>query len=481
MTTPIYNDSIEQLLDLIENTRYENLPAEALDSAKVFFLDTVGVACAGRLAPRMDAMLRAATQWDNIDSASNQGITVWNTGQRASAPVAALLNGYQCHALEYDSVYEPGVVLPTPPIFSALMLQAERMAQAGRAPSGKALMTAFVVALEVSCTLGLASKNAMFFFRPSTTGVFSALAAMASLSPLPREQLRYAFGIAYSQMCGTMQAHEEGSMMLAMQMGFAARNAVQAYDMARLGITAPVNILDGRFGFFRNFETENTLPDALKQIGKPWKVTLLSHKPFPSGRVTHGSLYTLRQLQEELGLQRDTVAQDVKRITVQLSPLGMRLVGRPIISNPPPNYARLCVPYVAACELLFGSVDPRSFLPDKLASHAIENLAKKVHTVEVPHPNPNAFYPQHLTLELTDGRVVERPIPHAWGHPLLPMSVQAREDKFRLCWRLTKGTDPLTEAAMEIMIDWLKDLQNANSCGPLLTLLLNIHSAGPKH
>ena len=53
-------------------------------------------------------------------------------------------------------------------------------------------------------------------------------------------------------MCGTMQAHEEGSMMLAMQMGFAARNAVQAYDLAELGITAPVNILDGRFGFFRN-------------------------------------------------------------------------------------------------------------------------------------------------------------------------------------------------------------------------------------
>ena len=36
---------------------------------------------------------------------------------------------------------------------------------------------------------------------------------------LPREQLGYAFGIGYSQMCGPMQAHEEGSMMLAMQMG----------------------------------------------------------------------------------------------------------------------------------------------------------------------------------------------------------------------------------------------------------------------
>lgn len=110
-------------------------------------------------------------------------------------------------------------------------------------------------------------------------------------------------------------------MMLAMQMGFAARNAVQAYDLAALGLTAPVNILDGRCGFFRNFEADNILPHALAHIGKPWKVTQLSHKRFPSGRVTHGSLYTLRQLQAELGLKRGTIAQDLKRITVQLPPL----------------------------------------------------------------------------------------------------------------------------------------------------------------
>ena len=473
-TTPHYTDSIEHLLDLIENTRYEDLPAPALAAAKVFFLDTVGVACAGKLAPRMQAMMAAAAKWD---VGNDQGVAVWNTGKRASAPVAALLNGYQCHALEYDCVYEPGVILPTPPIFSALMVQAERMASIGQAPSGKELLKAFVVALEVSCTLAMASKSAMFFFRPSTTGVFSALAAIACLSPLPREQLRYAFGIGYSQMGGTMQAHEEGSMMLAMQMGFAARNALQAYDMAALGITAPIEVLDGRFGFFHNFEKENTLPDALAQIGKPWKVTQLSHKPFPSGRVTHGSIHALRTLQGRLNLTRDMVDQEVKRITVKLPPLGMRLVGRPMIASPPPNYARLCIPYVAACELLYGSVDPGSFVPEKLADTGIEHLARKVVTVEVAHPNPNAFYPQHLTLELADGRIFEHPIPYAWGHPLLPLLPQERDDKFRLCWRLTKGSSPASEQTMESTIAWLRDLPDAPSCVPLLELLLGMQQA----
>lgn len=468
--SPTPTDAIERLLDLIEQTRFEDLPADAVDAAHVFFLDTVGVALAGQLAPRMDALLTAAAQWGELGTEA-RGVSVWNTGLRTSAPVAALLNGYQCHALEYDCVYEPGVILPTPPIFAALMAQAERLATQGRAPSGRQLLTAFVVALEVSCTLAAASRGAMFFFRPSTTGVFSALAAIACLSPLPREQLRYAFGITYSQMCGTMQAHEEGSMMLAMQMGFAARNALQAYDMATLGITAPVALLEGRFGFFHNFERDSALPEALSRIGAPWKVTQLSHKPFPSGRVTHGTVHTLRLLQAELQLDRATVGSSVHRITVRMPPLGMRLVGRPMIANPPPNYARLCVPYVAATELLHGSVDPSSFMPERLASADIEALARKVDVIEVPHDNPNAFYPQQLRLELTDGRVVDREIPHAWGHPLLPLTPREREDKFRLAWRLTRGCTPEGEAAMDAMVEWLRQLDAAPDCRPLIDLL----------
>ena len=50
--TPVYSDSIERFLDLILETRYEDLPPEAIEAGKVFFLDTVGVACAGKLAPK---------------------------------------------------------------------------------------------------------------------------------------------------------------------------------------------------------------------------------------------------------------------------------------------------------------------------------------------------------------------------------------------------------------------------------------------
>lgn len=472
MSTPTpapHTDAIERFLDLVLHTRDEHLGAQALAAAQTFFLDTVGVACAGRLAPKLDGMLSAAGHWGGPDG--DAGISVWNTPHRTHAPAAALVNGYQCHALEYDCVYEPGVILPAAPIFSALMVQAERLAAAGRPATGRALLRAFTVAVEVSCTLGLASRSAMFFFRPGTTGVFSALAALACLSPLPREQLRHAFGIGYSQMGGSMQAHEEGSMMLAMQMGFAARNAVMAYDMAAAGITGPVEVLEGRYGFFHNYEHGHDLPMALAQIGAPWKVTQLSHKPFPSGRVTHGAIHTLRLLRAELGLDPGTVADDVRAITFHFPPLGRRLVGRPMVTNPTPNYARLCVPFVSATELLHGEVDPASFTPARLADPTIERLARKIEVLEREHPNPNAFYPQHLRLELADGRVIERDIPHAWGHPLLPLTAAEGEAKFRRCVQLARGDDEATRRSVDAVLAWLADLPRATDGAPLLQFL----------
>lgn len=455
-----YTDPVEGLLDLIENTRYTDLPPEAIAAATVFFLDTVGVAFAGRMAPKMDELMAAARNWG---SSTEGGATVWNQGVRAPAPVAALINGYQCHALEYDCVYEPGVILPTAPLLAALMTKVEELVAAGRPPSGQEVLRAFVVGLEVSCTLAAATRQAMFFFRPATTGVFSALAALACLDPLPRTELRYAFGIAYSQVCGPMQAHEEGSMMLAMQMGLAARNAVQAYDMAKLGLTAPVEILGGRFGFFRNFEDGGEVRQALAEMGQPWKVTQLSHKPFPSGRVTHGVIHAMRKLVEELAMAPQDALERIVSVQVEMPPLGCRLVGRPMVHRPAPNYARLCVPYLAAVEALGGRVDPTTFSEQWLHHEAVETLGRRVSIIEKPHPNPNAFYPQTLSVRLSDGRSVSKDIPYAWGHPLAPLTEAEREDKFRLCWRLTRSEGP----AMDEALAWLKDLPRHSTTAAL--------------
>ena len=463
-----FPDRIERFLDLIEQTSYEALPEDAVAAAKVFLLDTAGVALAGRMAPRLEELQGLATNWDGL---STGGVPIWNTQAQGSAPTAALINGYQCHALEYDCVYEPAVILPTPPILAALHTKAIELTAAGRPPDGKALIRAFVLALEVSCTIAGGARNSMFFFRPTTTGVFSALTAIACLDPLPRDKLRYAFGIGYSQMCGTMQAHEEGSMMLAMQMGFAARNAVQAHAMAKVGVSGPVQVLDGRFGYYQNFESSDHLDDMLAQLGSPWKVTQLSHKPFPSGRVTHGVIHTLRKMRQALDLSASASFDTITAMRVEMPPLGFRLTGRPMVHRPTPNYARLCIPFVAAAELLLGRVDPTTFVPEFLHDERIENLARRVQTIEVPHDNPNAFYPQTIAIEFSDRETLKYEIPIAWGHPDMPLSEADRVAKFELCCQLAANSGTTQSVDAQAFAQWIQQLDEAKDLAPLLNLL----------
>lgn len=431
---------MDTLIRLVTTTRYEDLPAAARERAATFFMDTIGVGIAGVRAPFRDQLIGVADDWG-----AGGVVPVLGSDKRLPPASAALVNGYQIHAQEFDCVYEPGVILPMAPLVSGILAHAGAKAARGEPVSGRALVTALAVGLEVSCTLAGAAKTAMKFFRPGPTGGFSALSAILSIEGADTGFARRAYGILYSQICGSMQSHEEGSSMLAMQMGFNARAAITAYDLARAGFSGPVRILDGRFGYFPLFETEGDIPGAWARLGKPWKVTELSHKPFPSGRVTHGMAHLMLTLRRSEGL---TAAQ-VKRMRIEFPPLGFRLVGRPATDAMTPNYARLCAPYVGACALIRGSAGLADFLPDAVIDPELVALARRVETAEFDWPDPNAFYPQRITVERAGGATTVHEVPYAWGHPQMPLSADENLAKFRDCLAFG-GVDPDGARAREL-------------------------------
>jgi hypothetical protein len=94
-----------------------------------------------------------------------------------------------------------------------------------------------------------------------------------------------------------------------------------------------------------------------------------------------------------------------------------------------------------------------------------------VHTQQFEHPNPNAFYPQKIKIVLGDGSEISQDIPHAWGHPDMPLTAQEREDKFRLCWRLKYARDEAHERQLELMLAWLNRLPEQSDTSALYELL----------
>ena len=91
MTNPIL-----PLAELAARTRYEDLPSRAIDAAKTFILDTLGVGVGGASAPRVRELVDTAAGWGAGEEA-----TVWVDGRRLPAGAAAVVNAYQIHALEF--------------------------------------------------------------------------------------------------------------------------------------------------------------------------------------------------------------------------------------------------------------------------------------------------------------------------------------------------------------------------------------------
>ena len=211
-----------------------------------------------------------------------------------------MCNAWQIHNAEFDCVHEDAVVHTFTVPVAAALAWAEREGGVG----GRDFLNGLALGVDVACSLGVASKSPFRFFRTATAGAFGAAATIGRLAGFDAATLVNAFGAVLGQLSGTMQAHVEGSPMLAMQVGFGARNAIVACDLAARGVVAPQAVLEGPFGFFPQFEGEHAIAAVLDELGDPWRVTEVSHKPYPCGRATHAVADACLGFRERLGLGR---------------------------------------------------------------------------------------------------------------------------------------------------------------------------------
>jgi 2-methylcitrate dehydratase PrpD len=449
-------DAIERLADHVIATTYDRLPADAVTAARTFILDTLGVGIAGSGEPMAPAILETAARWGE----GREG-TAWGSRRRLPGPAAALVNAYQVHCLEFDCIHEGAVVHPMATLLPALLAEAECRGGAG----GREVIAAVVAGVDVAASVGVAARGPMRFFRPATAGAFGAVAAIAKLAALDGETLLNAFGIVYGQISGTLQPHDEGLPLLGLQIGFNARAALTAVDLARAGVPGPRHVLEGRYGYFNLFEDRRSdVPAALAHLGAQWRINEVAHKPFPSGRLTHGAVDGLQRLREAHGFG----ASDVASVTVHVPPLVERLVGRPNVPRPSGNYARLCLPFVAATALRRGSVDVPDFRSDRLEDATTHELAARIQIAGDGNPDENALVPQSLTVELRNGTRHDIRLDQVLGHPERPLSREQHLGKFRRCWRY--GAVPLAESAGEEMIRLVDRLESVADVRELLAL-----------
>ncbi|MGA0055271.1 MAG: MmgE/PrpD family protein [Steroidobacteraceae bacterium] len=445
-----------KLIEHVVNHRFDTLSPSAVTATSTFVLDSLGVALAGSRVPLVTGLIDIAHGWGQ-----STDCRIWGTGQRVPAVTAAFVNGYQIHNQEWDCVHEPAVVHPMAVVLSTLLAWSEQRGQI----DGRRFVSGCSVAVDVATTIGRAAKNKLRFFRPAMCGALGATAGIANILRLDVETTRSALGLCYSQLSGTMQAHVEGSPMLPLQIGVNTRAALLAIDLACRGIQGPRDFLEGDFGYFALFDSDWDA-SAFDQLGLRSEIEHLSHKPFPSGRATHGGVDGALTLQQTLGFS----VAEIEELRVYAPPLVVQLVDRPAHPDMLPAYARLCLPYVVATALLTGDVTVGDFDAAALRSRDRLTLAHRIRVLRDDNPSLNALAPQRVEVQLRSGRTEQLPLRAVLGAPGRPLTRERHLAKFRRA--ATAGLKPLSEQSISKLIHLIDELPAISDMTQLVDAML---------
>lgn len=445
----------DAILDHIEATTYDSLPAEVVAATNDVIADTIACGLAG------SADSKAKTFRDiQLGHFGYGGVPVWGTDQLLSPIGAGMANGYHVHCLEYACFHEAATVHSMSVILPTVMAYADRFARV----TGKDIITAVNIGNDVAALLGLSSTQGARFFRPGVCGAMGAGAAIAKLADFDRPTTEEFFGLIYSQLSGTMQAHTEASMALGLQIAFSVRNVLTAFDMARMYLTGPTDVFDGPYGYFKLFEVDGDATPHLDALGKVWRTAEISFKPFPSGRASHGAIDGLQRLMQS----ENFAAADVERVALSVPPFVHRLGGRPIKDRMDGPYARLCLPYLAASVLIDGTISVNSYTLESLTNSEHLELAAKV-TVDVDAAaDVNALTPQTISVTLSDGRTFNDTIDCLLGHPDNPMSEAQHRAKFMTS--AASAAQPLSADVAEQLYTRLLRVQDETDISALSNL-----------
>jgi 2-methylcitrate dehydratase PrpD len=269
-------DAAQRFAHHIVHTRFEDIPPDAMDNTKRDILDTIGCALAGSSAPGTMEMRGLMNEWGGKPEA-----TVVVYGDKIPSLNAALVNGAMAHARDFDDTYDRGLVHAGVSTVPAAFAIAERMGTV----SGKELITACALGQDMLLRMVASVTEWNDFHATAIHGSFGATAAAGKLLGLDEETMISAFGIAYAQASGNVQAIHDGVLTKRLQAGHAARTGVFSALLAQRGFTGARGSLEGQAGFFNVFYGGNYQREELfADLGKRFEGSRLGFKPYPSAR-----------------------------------------------------------------------------------------------------------------------------------------------------------------------------------------------------
>jgi len=404
---------MDALVDFVLGLELAAVPPAVIEAANRSMTDWLGTAIRGSIEPLADALASVIAATGGEPQA-----TVVGRGRRTSALLASLANGAQCHALDFDDTHLPAVLHGSAAVAPVVLALAE-----WQHASGADALTAFIAGFELETRIGRVIGKRLTergWHVTATIGTFGAAAAAGRMLGLDARRLAHALGIAGTQAAGLTQSF--GTMAKPLHPGKAAMNGLLAALLAREGFTGSTAMLDAPDGLAGTFLGVTDLGRAAEDFGKRWELTHNSTKYYAACHLTHATIDAGRAIRARMPLAADAI----ESVRCRVLPLTLKAADQREPKTP--LEAKFSVRFCAAMALLRGDAGEAEFSDASLGDPAIARVMARV----TPEADDSLAIPAaHMTVRLSDGRVLEERISAARGTPDNPGTRDDLETKFR--------------------------------------------------
>uniref|UniRef100_A0A8C5MKC0 Cis-aconitate decarboxylase n=1 Tax=Leptobrachium leishanense TaxID=445787 RepID=A0A8C5MKC0_9ANUR len=454
----------------IHEIRPEHLSEVVQHRSKRMILDNIGVGLVGSTTHVFN-IIKQYCQDLYVSTQGNSGCcsVYGQKGLKLSPTLAALTNGVAVHSMDFDDTWHPathpsGAVLPA-------ILALSQMISKDKAVSGKDLLTAFNVGIEVQGRLMGFSHEAnnipKKFHPPSVVGTMGSAAASAKLLSLTKEQCTHALAIAAS-LAGAPMANA-ATLAKPLHIGNATRLGMEAAILASRGMEANPLILDdvpgcsGFSAFYGDYQ-----PKSLSAPGEEYEFLLenqdIAFKSFPA----HLGMHWVADA--AVSVRNSIISQYGSFNPAAIQSIVLRVPVSKYINRPYPeseHEARHSFQFNACTALLDGEVKISSFSDDNICRNELQKLLSKV-IVEHPTDNVANFDKMYgeVALLLKNGDVVSGKCDTFYGHWRNPLSRESLLKKFR-----TNAGQVLQEEQVEGVIEIVENIERVTDSSQLPLLL----------
>ena len=427
------------LAEFVVNHPSKGWSAETDREAHRTFANWVGCAAGAARHETVDAAVAGVMELAPAPQAS-----LFGRDEKVDIANAALINGISSHTYDFDDTHLKTIIHPAGPVASSAYALAEF-----KGLSGRDLIDALVIGIEVSCRVG----NAIYpdhydrgWHITGSTGMLGSAAACARLLSLSVDQTQMALGIAASQPVGLRE--QFGTMTKPFHPGAAAKAGLMSALFAKHGFTASARALEAPRGLMQVFSDKCDWKEITERLGETWEIALNAYKPFACGIVIHPSIDGCVQFKAQ-----GILPEQVQSITVRVHPLVLELTGK---KTPKTGLeGKFSVYHSCAVGLIYGQAGEHEYTDQVVNDPKVIALRDKVQAiVDESMPEDAA----DLELVTVDGKRHQIKVAHAVGSLEKPMTESQLKAKFVGQAQATIGLEK-----SEALWNWAMDISSKSS------------------